>query len=135
MGTLIKDVQCLNPRTYNADLGFYIEYGLFDKLNVITKIPFKYFITNKLTNKTYFSDVLPVGNLSGVSNLEFDLKYALIDKNLKLAISLNTSWNTIFKDLDKGLPKGFDASSFGLTMHAGRINGKHYGFRETGFQK
>ena len=135
MGNFTKDVQGVNRKTYNLDYGFYLEYGLSDKINLITKVPFKYVSTGELTDQTYFEDVLPSGNLSGLSNYELSIKYGLIDSDVKVALSLNTSWNTISQDLEKGLATGFDANSFGLTVHAGRSNTKHYGFAQLGFHK
>ncbi len=135
MGTFIKDVQGVNRKTFNSDYGIYIEYGLMDDLNVITRLPFKYVSTGDLTDEQSFEDLLPSGSLSGMSNYELALKYKLIDKKVKVAVSLNSSWNTISQDLNKGLATGYDANSLGLTAHIGRSSNKQYGFLEVGFHK
>lgn len=134
-GRFISSTQGVNRRTFNSDFGLYAEYGISDKFDVIARVPFKYVSTGDRTDETYFTEVLPAGNLFGMSNVELDLKYGLVDKKVKVAVSLNTSWNTISQDLDKGLATGFDANSFGLTAHVGRSKAKSYGFLELGYQK
>ena len=133
MGTF-RDIEGINRRTFNSDFGVYAEIGISDKLNIITKIPFKYVRTGDLTDQLYFDNLLPEGNLFGLSNYEFDLKYQLMNKGVAMAISLNSSWNTASFDLDKGLATGYDANSIGMTFHVGRGAEKHYGFAEIGYQ-
>ncbi|MFT5822264.1 MAG: hypothetical protein ACI8ZM_003520 [Crocinitomix sp.] len=135
MGTLIKDLQGVNRKTINADFGIYLEYGITDRLNVITSLPFKYVKTGELTDQLYFENLLPEGELIGLSNYQLALKYGLIDKKVKLAVSLLSSWNTGRSDLDKGLATGYDAASIGLMAHVGRSKEKSYGFLEIGFHK
>ncbi len=135
MGTFIKDIQGVNRRTINADFGLYVEYGITDRLNVITNLPFKYVATGDLTDQQYFSELLPEGNLFGVSNYQAAIKYGLVDKKVKVAVSLQSSWNTITNDLDKGLATGYDAASVGLMAHIGRSKENQYGFLELGYHK
>lgn len=135
MGTFIKDVQGVNRKTFNSDYSIYFEYGITDRLNVITTLPFKYISTGDLTDQQYFPDLLDEGSLFGMSNYKLALKYGLVDKKVKVAVSVISSWNTISKDLDRGLATGFDANSFGVMAHVGRSNEKHYGFLEVGYHK
>ena len=133
-GSFINDVQGVNRKTIHSDFGFYSEYGISDNLNVIAKLPYKYVSTGELTDQTYFPEVLPAGSLSGLGNVELDIKHKILDENLKVAVSLNTLWNTANQDFEKGLATGYSANAFGLTAHIGRGSEKHYGFLEIGYQ-
>ncbi len=135
MGVFINETQGINRTVYNLDYSLYAEYGITDKLNIITSLPFKYVATGELTDEQYFDNLLPEGSLSGLSNYHLALKYGILDKKVKVAVSVVTRWNTIRQDLDRGLATGFDANSFGVMAHVGRSNAKHYGFLEVGFNK
>jgi len=134
-GRFINDQQDINRRAFNSDYSFYLEYGLSNRLDVITSLPFKYISTGELTDAQPFDNLLEEGSLFGLSNPRVALRYGLLDKKVNVAVSLQTSWNTISKDLDKGLATGFDASSVGLMAHIGRSKEKHYGFLELGYHK
>lgn len=134
-GRFVNERQGVNRKTFNSDYSFYLEYGLGDKLDVITSLPFKYVSTGELTDKLHFGDLLAEGNLFGLSNPRLAFRYSLLEKKVNVAVSLQTSWNTISKDLDKGLATGFDASSFGAMIHIGRSKEKHYGFLAVGYHK
>lgn len=133
MGTFINETQGINRKVFNLDYSVYLEYGLSDKLDLITTLPFKYVKTGELTNQQHVPNLLPEGDLHGLSNYQLALKYGLIDKKIKVAVSIHSRWNTISKNLDKGLATGFDANSFGIMAHVGRSSEKHYGFLEVGF--
>ena len=135
-GVFIKDQQAINRRTFNSDYSLYIEYGITDKLNVISHLPLKYISTGELTaSEAPIPDLLDAGNLLGLSNYSLSLKYQVVDKNVKVAVSAISRWNTISQNLEKGLATGFDANAFGLMIHAGRGNEKHYGFIAAGYLK
>lgn len=133
MGAGIKDIQYTNRKVFNSDYTLYFEYGITDKLDVIALMPLKHVSTGDVTDSVDLNTLLPEGNLTGLSNPELSLKYGLLDKKVKLAISLTGSFNTISSDLEKGLATGFDANSIGLTTHIGRSAGIHYGFAEVGY--
>ncbi len=135
MGRFIKDIQGVNRKVFNSDYSLYLEYGITDRLNIIASLPFKYVSTGELTDQQYFPELLDEGSLFGFSNSTFSIKYGLLDKKVKIAVSLISSLNTINQDLDKGLATGFDANSIGLMAHVGRSSDKHYGFLEVGFHK
>lgn len=135
MGEFINDKQATNRTVFNSDYIIYAEYGLTDKLNVIANIPLKYVSTGNITDNADLSKVLPKGNLAGLNNPEISFKYALLDKHVKMAISINASLNTISQDISKGLATGYDANSIGATAHIGRSSSKQYGFLEVGFHK
>ena len=134
-GRFINDRQGVNRKTFNSDFSLYFEYGLGKKLDVIASLPFKYIGTGDLTDEQHFDDLLPEGNLFGLSNPRLAIRYGLVEKKVKVAVSLQTSWNTISQDLDKGLATGFDANSFGAMVHIGRAKEKHYGFLSIGYHK
>ena len=135
MGYFTKDRQGVNRKTFNSDFSLYLEYGLTDKIDLIASLPFKYVSTGEVTDEPFFPDLLPEGDLFGLSNPRLAIKYGILDRNVHLAISLQTSWNAINQDLDKGLATGYDANSFGLMVHVGRSSEKHYGFLEVGYHK
>ena len=134
-GRFINDIQGVNRKTFNSDFGLYLEYGLSDKIDVIGNLPFKYIRTGELTDQLYFENLLDEGDLFGLSNPKLAFRYKLLEKKVNLAISLQSTWNTIRTDLDKGLATGFNANSLGAMVHIGRGNDKHYGFLNIGYHK
>lgn len=128
-----RDVQAINRYTHNSDYILYAEYGIGQKLDLITTLPFKYVKTGNLTDEQGFDNVMPEGSLTGLSNYHLGLKYGILDAKVKAAISLHTRWNTGSFDLEKGLATGYDANSFGVMAHIGRGSATHYGFVEFGY--
>lgn len=128
-----RDVQGVNRYTYNADYSAYLEYGITDRLDLTTALPFKYISTGDLTDEQYFDPLLEEGNLTGLSNYHLGLKYGLVDGDVKVAMSFLTRWNTATFDMDKGLATGYEANSYGLMLHVGRGNDRQYGFVEVGY--
>ena len=112
----------------------YIEYGLSDKLNLITTLPYKYISTGDTIENSSTSELLPKGKLSGLSNYQLALKYSLLNKKLKAAISVKSSFNTVNKDIEKGLITGYQTNTVGLFGHIGKSfsKGKMYSFIEGG---
>ncbi len=137
-GFFLGDEQAVNRKTFNSDYSIYLEYGISDNLNLISVLPFKYVSTGALTSaesELPFDNVLEKSSLSGMGNYRFALKYGLGGKKANFAISVDTRWNTISQELEKGLSTGIDANAFGLVLHVGRSNSKHYGFAAIGFYK
>lgn len=130
-----SDSQNVNRASFNSDYNIYLEYGLIDKLDVIAYIPFKYIRTGDLTDEQAFPDLLEEGSLIGLSNTSLGFKYALIEKDVKVAVLLDSRWNTIAKDLDKGLATGYDANAFGVGLSAGISGAKFYTFLASTFYK
>jgi hypothetical protein len=112
----------------------YLEYGITDKLNLITGLPFKYISSGDAKNNLINPNLLPSGNLSGFGNYKFALKYRVSDKKMKVAVSIQSSFNTVNKDLEKGLITGYASNSIGLHTHIGKSfsKGKAYSFVEGG---
>lgn len=133
MGWAMTETEGVNRKTFTSDYGVYLEYGLTDKLNVISSLPFKYIKTGELTDEIANANLLPEGSIFGLSNYKVGFKYGLIDKKVKVALSAQTSWNTIQQDLSTGLATGFEANSYGLMAHVGRSSEKQYGFLELGY--
>lgn len=123
----------LNREVVDVNIQAYLEYGITDKINLITVLPYKYISTgaeqSPLTNPT----LLPSGSLSGLSNYKLALKYRISDKDLKIAMSVQSSFNSTKKDLEKGLITGHEANSLGLYAHFGKsFSEKVYSFLEGG---
>lgn len=133
IGTTGTDI---NREVYAIDYGLYGEYGLTDKLNLLANIPFKYARVSDLTETPEaFPTLLDEGSINGLSNLRLGLKYGILDKNLKIAVSAQTSLNTVSTETEKGLATGFQGTSAGLMAHVGgNFGGKWYAFGELGFQ-
>lgn len=130
------DARDINREVYALDYGFYGEYGISDRINVIASLPFKYASVGALTETPdAFPTLLEEGSIHGLSNIRLGLKYGILDENLKVAISAITSLNTVSTDIEKGLATGFQGTSVGLTAHVGgSFKEKWYAFGELGFQ-
>jgi hypothetical protein len=117
-------------RTYQV----YLEYGLTDKLNIISSLPLKVISTHEKQTTLGNPYRLDAGNLIGLGNYKLALKYKLTDKKLNTAISVQASFNTISKDLNKGLTTGYDANYMGLYAHLGKsLTKKTYTFIDAGY--
>ncbi len=124
----------INREVANSDLGIYATYGLTDKFTLITHLPFKYVATQEQTDSLYSPTLLEEGSLYGLSNVLFGVKYGLLDKKLKVAVSIQTSWRTGTENLEKGLATGYLSNSFGLFGHAGgSLSSRWYTFIDFGY--
>lgn len=130
------DARDINREVYALDYGLYGEFGLTDRLNILASLPFKYARVGGLTDTPdAFPNLLEEGTINGLSNVRLGIKYGILDKNLKVALSAITSLNTVSTDLERGLATGFQGTSVGLTAHVGgAISRKWYAFGELGFQ-
>ena len=110
----------------------YLEYGITNKFNVIATLPYKLVSTQQLNDSLALDD----GSLSGLSNFKLGFKYQLIDKKIKLAVSLQSSLNTTSANLNKGLATGYQANTFGVYAHIGTgFSAKLYSFLDFGANK
>jgi len=133
MGT-IRDVQALNRPVFNSDFNLYAEFGITDNIDIIAMLPAKYVSTSEALESQSFSKLLPEGSLFGLSNAKLGIKYGLLDKKIKAAVSFQASFNTVSRDAEKGLATGYDANIFGLYFHVGgSITPKLYMFAEAGY--
>lgn len=126
----------LNRKVLDYNFQGYLEYGISDKFNITAVLPYKYIATTDVLDSLSNPTLLPEGSLNGFSNVKLGFKYRVLDKGIKAAISIQTSLNTISKDLDQGLATGYDANSVGLYGHVGRsFSANLYSFLEGGFNK
>jgi hypothetical protein len=123
----------LNRNILDYNFQIYLEYGITDKLNIITTLPYKYISSKSIESDLTDNTLLPNGNLSGLSNYKLALKYKISNKKLKAALSIQSSFNTVSKDLEKGLITGYASNSIGLYTHIGKsFSSKLYSFAEGG---
>lgn len=126
----------LNRPVLDYTFQAYIEYGITDKLDIISTLPYKYVSTGSLDENIVDSLVLEEGSLSGLSNYKLGFKYQILNEKLKIAISLQSSLNTISTELKKGLATGYDANSYGFYTHLGTsFSSKTYSFIDLGINK
>ena len=124
----------LNRGVTDVSIQVYLEYGLGEKISVVTALPYKFVSTNNDLNPDSGLPLLPQGSLSGFGNYELALKYKFLDKSFVSAISIKAEFNTIKQNLDKGLATGFDASGYSLYWHIGKgFGSRFYSFFETGY--
>jgi len=111
----------------------YLEYGITDKIDLISTLPYKIVSTSGTANNFPDSLALNEGSLNGLSNYKFGVKYQLLNKKILVAGSIVSSFNTIKKDLNKGLTTGYEANSIGLYLHFGKsFSEKTYSFLDLG---
>jgi len=128
-----KDIT-INRAASDYNFQAYLEYGLTNKLNIIASLPYKYIATKDKQDKLTNSTLLPEGNLSGFSNHKVAIKYKLLDKKIKAAVSLQSSLYSNTSDLKKGLSTGYSANSLGLGIHVGKSFSENlYSFIEAGY--
>lgn len=134
----LENGQTLNLNRSVLDITFqgYLEYGISNKLNLITSLPIKVISTHEKQTKLGNPYTLDKGSLIGLGNYKLALKYKLTEKKLNTAISIQANFNTISQDLNKGLATGYDANYIGLYAHLGKsINTNLYTFIEGGYNK
>jgi hypothetical protein len=111
----------------------YLEYGVTNKLNLIATLPYKIVATQGVSQNALATDTLPGGSINGLGNSMFGVKYQLVDKSFKIATSIQSSFNTVSQELEKGLITGYAANSIGLYMHFGKgFNKNLYSFIDVG---
>ena len=111
----------------------YLEYGLSDKLNIISVLPYKLISTGNSITNNLTSPVLQKGKLTGFSNFKLGFKHVVSDNKVKVAISIMSSFNTVNKNLDKGLITGYNGNSIGFYAHIGTsFSNNFYSFIDGG---
>lgn len=122
----------LNRSILDYTFQVYTEYGITDKLNLISTLPYKHISTGE-AETIIEPNLLPKGNLNGFGNFKLALKYKLLDNNLKASISIQSSLKTISKKIDQGLITGYDANSLGIYIAIGKsFSAKTYSYIESG---
>jgi len=124
----------LNRSVVDVNFQAYLEYGITNRLDVIGVLPYKFISTGDTLSSGANSELLDKGSLNGFSNPRLGFKYGVFDKGINLAISIQSTFNTISEELDKGLITGYDANSIGLYTHLGKsFSEKLYSFIDAGF--
>lgn len=135
---LEKDIY-LNRAVIDSHFQAYLEYGLTDKLTVVSTLPMKHVSTSdkvKTSGRIEFDEVLPSGSLTALANASLGLKHELFNKKWVGALSAKYEFNTSSHDLEKGLSTGFDAGAISSFLHIGKsLKGNAYFFVEMGGTK
>jgi hypothetical protein len=114
----------------------YLEYGVTNKFDIIATLPYKILVTQSGSQNVLDTNTIAAGSLKGMGTAKFGLKYQLLNKGLKVATSIQTSFNTVSKALEKGLITGYDANSIGFYLHFGKgFSKKLYTFIDVGVNK
>ena len=117
----------------------YLEYGLTDKLTLISQLPFKYVATSQKVNnlqRIEFEDILEAGSLAALGNASLGLKQELFNKKWVGAISARYEFNTSTTDLETGLATGYSAGAISSFFHVGKsLKKDSYFFVEIGGTK
>ncbi len=115
--TLNKQITDITPQ-------FYGEYGITNKLEVQTILPYKtFFIKNESSNNSF----------NGVSNPTIGLKYKISDKKWKWSGGVSYSANFSKYDLNTGLSTDFNANTILTYTSLGSSKGKFYYFFNIGY--
>lgn len=124
----------VNREVIDVNFQAYLEYGISDKLNLMINLPYKYISVGNTQQTLTNNNLLPEGNLNGLSNIKLGLKYRVSDKKMKIALSILSSFNTTNNNLEQGLVTGYQANSLGVYTHIGKSfsKGKLYSFIEGG---
>ena len=124
----------LNRGVTDISIQAFMEYGISEKLSLVTALPYKIVSTNNDINPNSEFPLLPEGSLSGLGNYELALKYKFLDKTFVSAFSVKAEFNTGSRELEEGLATGYDATGYALYWHIGRSFGsKFYSFFESGY--
>ncbi|NOZ46018.1 MAG: hypothetical protein GXO79_04465 [Chlorobi bacterium] len=114
---------------------FYGEYGISDKLTLITNIPFYSLNTSNVINTdpaNPYSDTLAAGSLTGLGNVNVSLRYPVKTDGLLISLQLSTEINSSVYDDFTGLRTGFDAWTFTPSILLGKGFSNQYFSFETG---
>ncbi len=136
------DIETMQRSIRDMTLQFYGEYGITDKLNVLAVLPYKMVQTgDEILITDFTTDTPPVllnplqeGELSGLSNLQFGLKYLLHNSKYVVSTQVFASNPESSYDDSTGLRIGYDAWTFTPSLLIGRGFSKTYFSGEVGYQ-
>ena len=123
----------INRKVTDLSFGFYNEYGITNKLTIITDIPFKFVTSNNNIDTTLFLPVLKSGNLSGFGNISITPKYELLNGSIKLSGGIKFSLPTGKFDNSTGLKTAYQTYGIMPIVDIGFSKNKLYAFIETGY--
>jgi hypothetical protein len=134
------DGSSLKREITDFTLQYYLEYGLHDKLTLLTVLPYKLLsAADKIENIDPEDDLFPNdttegGSLNALSNLTFALKYQLYKKNAVLSAQLRLGTATGEYDDPTGLRTGYDSWLITPSLLWGKGYENTYISSEAGFQ-
>lgn len=109
----------------------YGEYGIVKNLSITGSIPYK-FLKSGNQNPSFGIYLYPIPSASSVNalgNMQFSLKYNLLDKKWVAAAQIRIELPAIVSTgIESGLLPGFDAFSFAPILSIGRGWNKFYGY-------
>jgi len=117
----------------------YLEYGLTDRLTLMTNLPFKYVSSGEdilNSDSTYFKDTVPNGNLFALNNVTLGLKYNIINKKVLFSAGFNAEANVARYDSLTTLRTGPSAWVFNpyLSVGSSFVQGKLYTMLDAGMR-
>lgn len=122
-----RDLYLLNRKVSDQTIQAYVEYGLSNKITLISGIPFKMVATGSVMDTIYIHPLLQQSQLNAFGNVDLELKYALPTSKWKTAIALKTSIPT-GKFNDNGLRTGYNTFAVAPTFYIGGSGNKAYYF-------
>ncbi len=140
--SFFNDAGTVTPmRRYVTDFTsqVYLEYGLTDRLTMMTNLPFKYVASGEdilNSDSTYFRDTVPNGSLFALSNVMLGLKYNIINKKVLFSAGFNAEANVAKYDSLTTLRTGPSAWVFHpyLSVGSSFVQGKLYTMLDVGFR-
>lgn len=127
------DLHYTNRKITDLSLGLYNEYGLTNKLTLITSVPFNMVSSSSTVDTNSVFPLLPNGELAGFGNISLTPKYEILSGALKLTGGLEISLPTGREDVSTGLRTAYKTYGFMPTVDLGYSKNKFYGFIETGY--
>lgn len=112
-------------------LQLYAEYGIDKNFSLVASIPFKILKSGSLNPNftTYLYAIPPTGSVNALGNMQFSLKYKLLNKKWVAAGQIRFELPTIVSSgLESGLLPGYDAFAFAPILSIGRGWNKFYGY-------
>lgn len=111
----------------------YAEYGLTDKLTLITIIPFKRLTAKNEVVDSSFPLTIDEGELNTFGNVSIAMRHKIAHKKFALSTQLQIDLPTAKFDVDTGLNSGIDSYSFIPTFSFGNGNSKLFFQGSLGF--
>ena len=126
----------LNRRVSDVSFQFYTEYGITDNFALVANVPFKYVRTSKkILQSDFFPDTLVNGGLFSLGNIEFELKYKVVDVDgFTMAVGFQTMLPVNSTNAAAGLRTGYNTWGFMPRLHIGTgFSDRFYGQYMGGF--
>lgn len=120
----------LNVNVTDNTYQFYGEFGLTNKISLITNLPFKTLSNQHIKNNFPTS---PVGNLNGFGNISLAGKYSFWEKGVNIAAQVSLENGTNQANYQTGLRTGYGAWAVTPSIIIGKGFKKWYAFADAGF--